>query len=158
MPTITHRAARPGLPPFEWLLDEHAGTVLRYLAGHVGAAEAEDCFQETMLAALRAYPSLAHGTNLRGWLLTIAKRNIELEDLLRFQIASDVQISLDGRRTVFVVKRIDSEKNKYFSRLFMADTDGGNARPFTSTANGNRAANALARARHDHNSAVQFHC
>ena len=69
-----HTTRGPALPPFQWLLDEHAGTVLRFLTRHVGGTDAEDCFQETMLAALRAYPSLAHGTNLRGWLLTIARR------------------------------------------------------------------------------------
>ena len=60
------------LPPFEWVLSEHAAAVLRFLSRAVGA-EADDCFQETMLAALRAYPDLQHGTNLRGWLMTIAR-------------------------------------------------------------------------------------
>src|SRR5689334_16229356 len=44
------------------------------LRGAVGRAEAEDCFQETFLAALRAYPRLDDARNLRGWLLTIAHR------------------------------------------------------------------------------------
>lgn len=61
----------------------------------------------------------------------MSKRNIELEDLLRFHIASDVQISPDGRKMAFVVKRIDAEKNKYFSRLYMADVASGDVRPFT---------------------------
>ena len=56
------------------MLDEHAGAVLRFLRRAAGADDAEDCFQETMLAALRAYPDLEHGTNLRGWLMTIARR------------------------------------------------------------------------------------
>ncbi len=62
------------LPPFQSLLDDHADDVLRYLRASVGAVEAEDCFQETFLAALRAYPSLRDARNLRGWLLTIAHR------------------------------------------------------------------------------------
>lgn len=67
-------SARPGpLPPFEWVLAEHAPAVLRFLA-RIAGADAEDCFQETMLSALRAYPALEHGTNLRGWLMTIARR------------------------------------------------------------------------------------
>ncbi|MGH7685868.1 MAG: RNA polymerase sigma factor [Candidatus Dormibacteria bacterium] len=61
------------LPPFEWVLAEHAGAVLSFLS-RIAGADADDCFQETMLAALRAYPALEHGTNLRGWLLTIARR------------------------------------------------------------------------------------
>src|SRR5262245_33592359 len=44
------------------------------LRGAVGRADAEDCFQETFLAALRAYPKLRDAGNLRGWLLTIAHR------------------------------------------------------------------------------------
>lgn len=44
------------------------------LRGAVGRGDAEDCFQETFLAALRAYPKLNDGSNLRGWLLTIAHR------------------------------------------------------------------------------------
>jgi len=44
------------------------------LRGAVGRSDAEDCFQETFLAALRAYPKLGDTDNLRGWLLTIAHR------------------------------------------------------------------------------------
>jgi RNA polymerase sigma factor (sigma-70 family) len=62
------------LPPFQKLLDEHATEVMGVLRGAVGRADAEDCFQETFLAALRAYPSLTEARNLRGWLLTIAHR------------------------------------------------------------------------------------
>jgi RNA polymerase sigma factor (sigma-70 family) len=62
------------LPPFQTLLDEHAAEVLSVLRGAVGRADAEDCFQETFLAALRAYPKLGDDRNLRGWLLTIAHR------------------------------------------------------------------------------------
>ena len=62
------------LPPFQSLLDEHAHAVLAFLTGAVGPSEAEDCFQETMLSALRAYPRLGDASNLRGWLFTIARR------------------------------------------------------------------------------------
>ena len=61
-----------GLPPFQRLLDEHSGDVLAYLIATVGSQEADDCFQETFIAALRAYPSLTDDRNLRSWLLTIA--------------------------------------------------------------------------------------
>ena len=40
----------------------------------VGHGEAEDCFQETFIAALRAYPRLRADSNLRAWVLTIAHR------------------------------------------------------------------------------------
>jgi RNA polymerase sigma factor (sigma-70 family) len=56
------------------LLDEHAADVMAVLRGAVGRTDADDCFQETFLAALRAYPKLGDASNLRGWLLTIAYR------------------------------------------------------------------------------------
>lgn len=62
------------LPPFQALLDEHAAAVMAVLRGAVGRLDAEDCFQETFISALRAYPKLQAPTNLRGWLLTIAHR------------------------------------------------------------------------------------
>ena len=60
------------LPPFQRLLDEHSSDVLAFLVATVGPQEADDCFQETFVSALRAYPSLREATNLRSWLLTIA--------------------------------------------------------------------------------------
>jgi RNA polymerase sigma factor (sigma-70 family) len=62
------------LPPFQQLLERHSGDVLGYLIASVGPQDAEDVFQETFLAALRAYPRLEDSRNLRGWLLTIAHR------------------------------------------------------------------------------------
>lgn len=62
------------LPPFQALLDAHRAEVLRFLMALVGRQEAQDCFQETFLAALRAYPKLRDASNLRAWLLTIAHR------------------------------------------------------------------------------------
>lgn len=62
------------LPPFQTVLDEHSAAVRAILQGAVGRDGAEDCFQETFLAALRAYPKLGDARNLRGWLLTIAHR------------------------------------------------------------------------------------
>jgi RNA polymerase sigma factor (sigma-70 family) len=62
------------LPPFQRALDKHGEDVWRYLRGMVGAQAAEDCFQETFLAALRAYPRLRVDSNVRAWLLTIAHR------------------------------------------------------------------------------------
>ena len=62
------------LPPFQTLLDAHGTVLHRFLVAAVGAAEADDCFQETCIAALRAYPQLAHADNLRAWLMKIAQR------------------------------------------------------------------------------------
>lgn len=62
------------LPPFQTLIDAHGSDVMVVLRGAVGRNDAEDCFQETFISALRAYPRLKDASNLRGWLLTIAHR------------------------------------------------------------------------------------
>ncbi len=46
------------LPPFQQLLDAHGRDVHRFLVATVGRDAADDCYQETWLAALRAYPRL----------------------------------------------------------------------------------------------------
>ena len=61
------------LPPFQAFLDEHLEPVRAFLRGMVGPHDAEDCLQETFVAALRAYPR-AEPRNLRAWVLTIARR------------------------------------------------------------------------------------
>ena len=62
------------LPPFSAFLEEHRTLVHRYLRATVGPVDADDCFQETFLAALRAYPRLRDASNLRGWIMAIATR------------------------------------------------------------------------------------
>jgi RNA polymerase sigma factor (sigma-70 family) len=64
------------LPPFQTLLDDHAADLHRFLVASVGPHDGADCFQETVVSALRAYPGLRHGDNLRGWLFTIAHRKV----------------------------------------------------------------------------------
>ena len=65
---------RAALPPFQSLVDAYKNDVHRFLTGLLGPSDADDCFQDTFLAALRAYPSVRDGKNLRSWLLTIAYR------------------------------------------------------------------------------------
>src|SRR5204863_311008 len=62
------------LPPFQRVPDEHRDDVHRFLMASAGPNEADDAFQETFIAALRAYPRLRPDSNVRGWLLTIAHR------------------------------------------------------------------------------------
>jgi RNA polymerase sigma factor (sigma-70 family) len=62
------------LPPFQRFLDEQRDVVWRFLVAQVGTTDADDCFQETFVAALRAYPRLRPDSNLRAWVLTIAQR------------------------------------------------------------------------------------
>ncbi|MBI5103861.1 MAG: sigma-70 family RNA polymerase sigma factor [Solirubrobacterales bacterium] len=57
--------------PFQRFLDEQRDAVWRFLVAAVGRDAADDCFQETFLAAMAAYPP-RHDRNLRGWVLTIA--------------------------------------------------------------------------------------
>ena len=63
-----------GPPPFQRFLDAQRDVVWRFLVSTVGSSEAEDCFQETFIAALRAYPRLRADSNMRAWVLTIAHR------------------------------------------------------------------------------------
>ncbi len=62
------------LPPFQQLVDEHWRDVARLAAALAGSGDAEDVAQQAWLQALRAYPSLEHGRNLKSWLLTITAR------------------------------------------------------------------------------------
>jgi RNA polymerase sigma factor (sigma-70 family) len=61
-------------PPFQTFLERHRDAVYRFLVFSVGPDAADDCLQETFVAALRAYPRLEDGSNLRAWVLTIAHR------------------------------------------------------------------------------------
>jgi len=60
--------------PFEQVVTEHGPTVLRVCRAVLGLHEADDAWSETFLSALRAYPDLPAGSNVRAWLVTIAKR------------------------------------------------------------------------------------
>jgi RNA polymerase sigma factor (sigma-70 family) len=97
-----------GLPPFQRFLDEHGPAVHGFLAASVGHHEADDCWQETFIAALRAYPRLEHDGNLRSWVLTIAhrkaidshraraRRPVPSDHVPDLAAAPEVVISLDG--------------------------------------------------------------
>jgi len=62
------------VPPFQVFLDANGPTVYRFLIAAVGPQDADDCFQETFLSALRAYPRLRDGGALDRWVLRIASR------------------------------------------------------------------------------------
>jgi RNA polymerase sigma factor (sigma-70 family) len=62
------------LPPFEQIVEQYGSDVWRFAASQVGAERADDVFQETMLAALAAYPKLRKPHAVRAWLLKIAAR------------------------------------------------------------------------------------
>jgi RNA polymerase sigma factor (sigma-70 family) len=97
---MTSRAEQPRrstvvhLPPFQALIDAHATELHRFLVASVGRDRAEDCLQETLLSALRAYPRLRHGENLRAWLYTIAHR--KATDAVRRIVRRPATTDLDG--------------------------------------------------------------
>jgi RNA polymerase sigma factor (sigma-70 family) len=62
------------LPPFQEFLDQHKDDVYRLLVALVGRHDADDCFQETFVSALRGYRALRPDSNLRAWVHTIARR------------------------------------------------------------------------------------
>jgi RNA polymerase sigma factor (sigma-70 family) len=69
------------LQPFEKVVEQHGGTVLRVCRVLLGRHDAEDAWSETFLAALRGYPDLPETANVEAWLVTIAHR--KAIDLLR---------------------------------------------------------------------------
>jgi len=60
--------------PFDRLVEQYGGTVLRVCRVILGVHDAEDAWSETFLAALRAYPDLPDDANAEAWLVTIAHR------------------------------------------------------------------------------------
>jgi len=62
------------MQPFEAIVAEHGAVVMRVCRALLGPVEADDAWSETFVAALRAYPDLRPGSNVRGWLATIAHR------------------------------------------------------------------------------------
>jgi RNA polymerase sigma factor (sigma-70 family) len=64
----------PPQRPFEEIVAEHGALVLRVCRALVGPTDAADAWSETFLSALQAYPRLPAGSNVRGWLVTIAHR------------------------------------------------------------------------------------
>lgn len=60
--------------PFEKVVEQHGGAVLRMCRAVLASHDAEDAWSETFLAALRAYPDLPETANVEAWLVTIARR------------------------------------------------------------------------------------
>ncbi len=60
--------------PFESVVAEHGGTVLRVCRVLLGTHDADDAWSETFISALRAYPELPETANVEAWLVTIAHR------------------------------------------------------------------------------------
>src|SRR3954470_13886694 len=84
------------LPPFQLALDQHRDSLARFIAATVGPSDADDILQETLIAALRAYPRLREGSNVRAWLFTIARNKALDEYRARARRPVPVAAGLDG--------------------------------------------------------------
>ena len=62
---------------------------------------------------------------------TDEKRSITAEDLYRFRLVTDCDLSPDGRHVVFSVQRVDEESEKKYANLWVVPTDGGDPWQFT---------------------------
>jgi len=60
--------------PFEKVVEQHGGGVLRVCRAVLGQHDAEDAWSDTFLAAMRAYPDVPDDVNAEAWLVTIAQR------------------------------------------------------------------------------------
>jgi RNA polymerase sigma factor (sigma-70 family) len=85
------------LPPFQTLLDDFGADVYRFCVVTAGPAEADDAYQETWIAALRAYPELRRADNLRGWLFRIARN--KAIDLHRSRARQPVPVAAPPEQT-----------------------------------------------------------
>lgn len=64
------------MKPFDDVVAEHGGTVLRVCRAALGQSDADDVWTETFVSAMRAYPGLPDDANVEAWLVTIAHRKI----------------------------------------------------------------------------------
>lgn len=62
------------MEPFEKVVADHGAVVWRVCRALLDPDDADDAWSETFISALRAYPELRPGSNVRGWLVTIAHR------------------------------------------------------------------------------------
>lgn len=82
---------RAGAPPFEYVIEQHGPALLRFCVARIGVERGEDCFQETMIAALRSYGELRDPAAVRTWLFTIAAR--KATDLYRLAQRQPVAVA-----------------------------------------------------------------
>jgi dipeptidyl aminopeptidase/acylaminoacyl peptidase len=64
-------------------------------------------------------------------MMTGKKRPISAEDLYRFELVTDPQISPDGKHIVFCLHRVDREEEKKYANLWIVPTNGGEPHRFT---------------------------
>lgn len=84
------------MEPFSTLIDAHGAHVWRVCRALTGPDDADDAWQETFLAALRAYPE-ATPTNPRAWLIGIAHH--KCADIHRRRYREPLTVEIDDART-----------------------------------------------------------
>lgn len=62
---------------------------------------------------------------------TDKRRTITAEDLYRFRLVTDCELSPDGQQVVFCVQRVDDKTEKKVTNLWVVPTAGGDPRQFT---------------------------
>lgn len=102
--------AETRIPPFERFYEERKDEVFGYLTRLLGRISAEDAFQETFLRALRAYPRLEHGRQLRAWIFTIATRVAVDERRRTTPVAEPLEVGVaDSRPTYAELEHLTGE-------------------------------------------------
>jgi RNA polymerase sigma factor (sigma-70 family) len=103
--------SRMTLPPFEHFYEQHREEIFGFLVRRLGRDRAEDAFQETFLRALRAYPRLEHGENLRAWVYTIAGRIVIDEHRRTPPVPTELPelAGLDGRPAYAALEHLAEE-------------------------------------------------
>lgn len=69
--------------------------------------------------------------------MAATRRPVTAEDLLRFQFVGDAQVSPDGSKAVYVVTKVDGEKDGYSSAIWITDLEGA-GKPLTAPWEGER--------------------
>ncbi|MBS3753794.1 MAG: PD40 domain-containing protein, partial [Anaerolineales bacterium] len=59
------------------------------------------------------------------------KRRITAEDLYKFQLVTEAEISPDGAHVAYSVQRVDEENEKKYANLWVVPAEGGDPVRFT---------------------------
>jgi RNA polymerase sigma factor (sigma-70 family) len=104
---------------FEQLVEDHGEIVMRVLVATLGRTDAQDCWQETFIAALKAYDR-QELINPRGWLLTIAHHKA-LDQLRASNRHRDRTEPLEDHANTRAILRTEEPSNLIVSSLTDAD-------------------------------------
>lgn len=126
------------MQPFEQVVTDHGAVVLRVCRAVLGSdhGAAEDAWSETFLSALRAYPDLRPGSDVRAWLVTIAHRKAidqtrrrgraavpigDLPETARLDPAAETDVALLAALSALPPKQRAAVAYRYLADLSYAD-------------------------------------